>query len=111
TTLFTPTATTSIAGSAWTRHNLLLTVLDDVKSRVFVLTPSAAGEWKKDALGGAPEMSAVEAYPGDADRDDEVWLTVTGFLTPTTYMRVVVDDKSGAPKVIKQTPSFFDASP
>jgi hypothetical protein len=39
TVLFEPTATTSLSEYEWTRHHVLLNVLDDVKNRVYVLTP------------------------------------------------------------------------
>jgi prolyl oligopeptidase len=44
TVLFTPTPTTSLAGHDWTRHHLILNVLDDVKNRLTVLTPGP-GAW------------------------------------------------------------------
>ena len=41
TVLFEPTATTSLAGTTWTRHHLVVNVLDDVKNLLHVLTPPA----------------------------------------------------------------------
>lgn len=41
--LFAPTDTTSLAGSSWTKNHLVLNVLDDVKSRLSVLTPTDSG--------------------------------------------------------------------
>ena len=41
--LFEPTDTTSLAGSSWTKHHLVINVLDDVKNRLFVLTPGESG--------------------------------------------------------------------
>ncbi|WP_328587605.1 hypothetical protein [Serinibacter arcticus] len=43
TTLFAPTASTALVGAAWTRHHLVLNVLEDVKNRLEVLTPPAVG--------------------------------------------------------------------
>jgi prolyl oligopeptidase len=105
--LFTPTATTSLASHSWTRHHLILNVLDDVASRQDVLTP-ADGEWKRATLGGAPKLSAVEATGVDADASDDYFMTVTGFLTPTTLDFGTIG--RGAAKPIKKTPAFFDAN-
>src|SRR5690606_22081596 len=37
--LYLPTETTSLVGATWTRHHLVLNVLDDVTNRLEVLTP------------------------------------------------------------------------
>jgi prolyl oligopeptidase len=107
TVLFTPTETTSLASHSWTRHHLILNVLDDVASRQDVLTP-ADGEWKRTTLGGAPKLSAVEATGVDADASDDYFMTVTGFLTPTTLEFGTIG--RGAAKAIKKTPAFFEAN-
>ena len=53
--LIYPTATTSLAGYTWTRHYLILNILDNVASRLEVLTPAASGDWKRQRMsGGAP---------------------------------------------------------
>ncbi|HEY9480010.1 MAG TPA: hypothetical protein VIP79_07960, partial [Gemmatimonadaceae bacterium] len=47
TVLFQPDERSSLASYSWTRHHLILDVLDDVKSRLEVLTPGP-GEWKRE---------------------------------------------------------------
>ena len=107
--LFRPTATTSLAGYSWTRHHLILNILDDVASRMDVLTPAAAGgEWGRQPLTGAPKFSSVDVVDTDADNSDEYWLSVTGFLSPTSLERSVLG--AGALETIKREPAFFDAS-
>jgi prolyl oligopeptidase len=106
--LFTPSATTSLASHAWTRHHLILNLLDDVASRQEVLTPAPAGAWARTPLGGAPALSQVEVEGVDADESDAWFMTVTGFLTPTT---LAYGEIGGAPPTpLKHTPDFFDAS-
>lgn len=105
--LFTPSETTSLAGFSWTRHHLLLNILDDVASRQEVLTPTANG-WQRAPLAGAPALSTVSASGIDPDEDDSFFLTITGYLTPSTLARGVVG--GGEPEVLKQSPAFFDAS-
>ncbi|MBN8728360.1 MAG: S9 family peptidase [Xanthomonadales bacterium] len=108
TALFTPSGTTSLAGYSWTRHHLILNILDDVTSRQDVLTPSASGDWPRTALAGAPELSTVEVSGIDADESDAYFMIVTGYLTPSTLSRGVIGE--GTAKVLKESPSFFDAS-
>jgi prolyl oligopeptidase len=108
--LFTPTETASLASFAWTKSRLVLNVLDNVKSRLWVLTPGA-GEWPRtpfpvgDLAYGSTSVSAV-----DADENDQVWLTSTDFLTPTTLMLADVQRGPQSIETLKAMPSFFDAS-
>jgi len=110
TVLFTPTDTTSLDGYSWTRHRLIVNILDNVASRLEVVTPPAKdnGEWKRAPLGGAPALSTVSAAGVDADESDAYFLTVTGFLEPTTLYYGTLG--MGAAKPIKRAPAFFDAS-
>ena len=105
--LFTPSETTSLAGYSWTRHHLILDVLDNVVSRLEVLTPQA-GDWSRAKLGGAPAFSTITAGGIDADDSDAYFLTVSGYLAPTTLYYGVLDQGDAQP--IKQAPAFFDAS-
>jgi prolyl oligopeptidase len=108
--LFMPTETASLASFAWTKSRLVLNVLDNVKSRLWVLTPGA-GEWPRtpfpvgDLAYGSTSVSAV-----DADENDQVWLTSTDFLTPTTLMLADVQRGPQSIETLKAMPSFFDAS-
>ncbi|BBD80732.1 prolyl endopeptidase [Aerosticca soli] len=107
--LFQPDAHTALASFDWTRHHLILDVLDDVKSRLEVLTPPSAGnDWQRAPLAGAPAMSTVHVVDTDPDTIDEYWLTVTGFLTPPSLQRGVLGE--GEAETIKQSPAFFDAA-
>jgi len=108
--LFMPDAHTALAGYSWTQHHLILDVLDDVKSRLDVLTPptSGTGAWTREALPGAPKFSSITVVATDPDHSDEYWLTVTGFLDPPSLERGVLGGQ--AAEVIKREPGFFDAS-
>lgn len=108
TVLFTPDEHTSLAGHSWTRHHLILTVSHDVVSQIKVLTPAAAGAWKEDTLSGAPALSNMQAGGIDADETDEYFLTVSGFLQPTTLYYGTLGQ--GEREAIKHSPAFFDAS-
>jgi prolyl oligopeptidase len=107
--LFAPSGTTSLSNYSWTRHHLILDVLDDVVSRLEVLTPpSGAADWTRAPLGGAPALSTIEAGGVDADDGDAYFLTVSGFLAPTTLYYGTLGEAQAEP--LKQAPSFFDAS-
>ena len=110
TALFTPDAHTALAGYSWTQHHMILNVMDDVKTRLDVLTPPASGNgaWAHEALPGAPKFSTIAVVGTDPDHSDEYWLTVTGFLDPPSLERGVLGSEPA--KKIKQEPAFFDAS-
>ena len=104
--LFTPSDTTSLDGYTWTRSHLVLNVLEDVKSRLSVLTPGADG-WKTSAFVGAPAIGTVGVGAVDSDESDAVWMTVTDYLTPTTLALAEIGQQ---PEVLKSNPAYFDAS-
>ncbi|TNC18354.1 S9 family peptidase [Georgenia sp. 311] len=117
--LHAPTPTTALIGGTWTRHHLVLNVLDDVTNRLEVLTPPAGdGPWERRPLDlatsatgwHAPRLATVSAGAIDPDESDALWLTVSGFLTPTTLARLDLDE-SGAVvglEPLKALPAFFD---
>lgn len=104
--LFTPTATTALSGHEWTRHHLVLNVLDDVKNRLYVMTPED-GNWKREVMPGAPEIGTVSVSAVDDGTSDDVFMTVSGYLTPTTLYHGAL---TGEKKALKHMPDFFDAS-
>jgi prolyl oligopeptidase len=105
TVLFTPSETTSLEGSTWTKNKLVLNVLDDVKSRLEVLDPAQG--WKATPFAGSGGIGTLYARAVESDESDDLWLTETGFLTPTTLSLW----KSGLePEALKSNPAFFNAS-
>jgi prolyl oligopeptidase len=106
TVLFEPTDSTALDGYSWTRHHLILNVMDNVVNKLEVLTPQD-GAWKREGLGGAPALSTISASGIDADQGDDYFLTVSGFLQPSTLYYGSLG--GGEPQAIKHSPSFFDA--
>ena len=104
--LFEPTERTSLESFTWTKHHLVLNVLEDVKNRLSVLTPGADG-WKREPFAGAPAFGTLGVSAVDADNSDAVWLTATDYLTPST---LAIANVGEAPQVLKTMPTFFDAS-
>ncbi|MCV2394052.1 prolyl oligopeptidase family serine peptidase [Actinotalea sp. M2MS4P-6] len=109
TLLFVPTASTSLAGLTWTRHHLLLTVLDDVRTTVVALTPpdlpEVAAAWSPVAVPGLPELGTVAVRAVDRYESDDVWQVTTGFTTPATLSVATV---GAEPRELKSAPAFFD---
>lgn len=104
--LFAPTERTSLASFTFTRHHLVLNVLEDVKNKLSVLTPEQ-GAWKKSEFVGAPKFGTLGVAAVDADESDAVWLTATDYLTPSTLSLAEIGK---APEQLKSMPAFFDAS-
>ncbi|GAA1645075.1 prolyl oligopeptidase family serine peptidase [Georgenia ruanii] len=120
--LYAPTATTSLAGASWTRHHLVLNILDDVTNRLEVLTPpagAAPGPWRRRPLdlgeathGAVPALATIAVGAVDPDEEDALWLTTSGFLSPTTLSRLDLDADGATVGVerLKSLPAFFDAT-
>ena len=53
--LFAPSERVSLAGHQPTRHHVLLATLDNIKSRIHVLTPGQGG-WTRTELAGLPDL-------------------------------------------------------
>ncbi|MDQ3270210.1 MAG: prolyl oligopeptidase family serine peptidase [Pseudomonadota bacterium] len=111
TVLFEPSGTASLSGIDWTASHLVLNVLDDVKSRLSVLTPPAAGSgepaWARSEFVGAPDFGTLGVSAVDEDESDAVWLTAADYLTPST---LALAEIGKPPEVLKTMPTFFDAS-
>lgn len=103
--LFEPTANSSLASAVWTRNHLVLNVLEDVKNRLTVLTPGANG-WQRSAFAGAPEIGTVNVSAVDSDESDALWMTASGYTTPTTLYLAEIGKQ---PEALKTMPRFFDA--
>lgn len=103
--LFEPSASTAFVSLTPTKNHLILNVLDDVKNRLYVLTHRDGG-WSREALRGAPAFGTVSVAAVDAEESDDYFLTVTGFLTPTSLMLGGIGRE---PELLKQLPAFFNA--
>ena len=107
TVLFEPDRHHSLASATWTRKHLLLNILEDVKSRVTVLTPQSSGPWRREPLVGAPALGSISLSAVDEDHSDDYWMTVSSFLMPTSLS---LGSVGSAPSTLKQLPAFFDVS-
>jgi prolyl oligopeptidase len=104
--LFAPTENTSLASSGATKDYYFINVLEDVKNRIYVLTPGKDG-WKREPLVGAPAFGTVSISAVDAEESNDYFMTVTDYLTPTSLLMGTIGK---TPEKLKQLPAFFDAS-
>ncbi len=109
--LFEPTPRTSLVGYDPTRNHLLLTTLDNVRSRLFVLSHQN-GSWRKRSLAGVPDVATASVAAIDDLESDEFFLTTATPLEPTTlsFGEVRTDGSSGEPEGLKQSPAYFKAA-
>jgi prolyl oligopeptidase len=103
--LFEPTARTALQSWSATRNTIVLDVLDNVRSRLWVMTPGDGG-WRRQEI-ALPSLGAANARPVDRFTSDQVFITYQDFLTPPTLFIGAATDPVQA---LKSMPAFFDAS-
>ena len=117
TVLFEPTTSASLAGSTWTRHHLVLNVLEDVTHRLHVLTPPdvpvAGAPWARSPFPVSGELLSVGVGSVDVVDSDDVWVVTTGYLTPATLSRGTVGSPGTDPDAVvpAATPTPLKAAP
>ena len=110
TALFTPTATRSLEAYGTTRGTVLLTVLDNVTSRLEEWRPEA-GAWQRRDV-AAPSVLTLSASPlhdpllSDDPWAEHYWLGLGGYLTPSALQLGRTGQDAAEP--VKALPAFFD---
>src|SRR5262249_41811547 len=104
--VFEPTERKSFDGFSRLKNFFLLNELDNVRNRVYVLTRKD-GAWNREELPGAPKLSTVGVSAIDPDESDDYFMTVTGYLTPTSLYLGTAG--KGPAEKIKSLPAFFKA--
>ena len=107
--LFEPTPRTSLVGWVGTRHHLLLSTLDNVRSRVSVLS-FGGGTWHQAPLPGVPEFGTATVSPVDEIESDDYFLVTSSPTEPSTLAMGLAAATPREPERLKQTPAFFDAT-
>jgi prolyl oligopeptidase len=107
TLVFAPTPRQAVDGVATTRDRLLVTYTDNVRGRAAIYTPTGAAGWSMRPV-ALPDNVSI-GLASTTDRSDRAFLTVTGFLTPTSLWTI---DAAGtaAPAQVRTTPARFDAT-
>jgi prolyl oligopeptidase len=103
--LFRPTSRRFLQSISPTKNTILLNLLDNVESRIFVVRREG-DRWVTAPIPGLPRFSDSSAGAVDARDSDDYFLTTKGFLAPTTLSLGTAG--SGEPQPLKRMPSFFD---
>ncbi len=104
--LFEPTERSALQNFSVTKNYIVLNVLENVQNKIWALRWDNTN-WIKTAI-NAPQKATINTYAFDADRDDRIFLDVSGFLTPSSLMLNHIG--SDQFETLKQAPKFFDAS-
>jgi prolyl oligopeptidase len=102
--LFEPGERVSLDGVASTRNHILYTTLDNVRGRLYRLTPGEGG-WEKEEI-ELPGMGTV-GLGSTSDAGDAFFFTYQDFLTPSS-LHLVRD--GAAPERVKSSPAWFDTT-
>lgn len=100
-----PNARQSVEQVQTTRNKLVVGLLDNVKGAAKVFTHGPKG-WTAQTL-GLPANSSIGLGSSD-DKNDRIFITVTGYLAPTTYW--LADAATLKIEQVKASPARFDAS-
>ena len=104
--LFAPGPRQSVDGVTVTKGRVIASVYDNVRGRAMVFARQG-GAWSQRTLPLPDNASITVASATEAS--DTAYLSVTGFLEPTTLWRVEAAG-TGAPTQVKAMPARFDAS-
>jgi prolyl oligopeptidase len=105
--LFTPGERVSLASITPTRNHVIVATLDEVKSRLAVLTPGASG-WTQAPMAGLPEFGELSVRAIDSEESDDYFLGVNDFVMPPSLLAGTLG--GSAPKLLKSAPAFFDVT-
>jgi prolyl oligopeptidase len=100
--LFEPTERVSLDGVGTTADDLLYSTLDNVRGRLYRLTPGDDG-WAEEEI-ELPGLGTV-GIGSTSDVDNSFFFYYTDFLTPSSLYFVA---DGGQPVVAKESPSWFD---
>ncbi len=105
TVVFAPTQQEFLEGVSVAHSRVLVTTLEKVQGRAYIYAPGAGG-WTKQRL-PLPDNVAVSVASTN-ETDDRFFLSVVGFLTPTTLY--FGDAAKGTLTLAKSEPPRFDGS-
>ncbi len=104
--IFVPGPRQSLDEVAVTKDRIVASIEDNVRGRVLSFTDGAGG-WKSTRL-DLPDNAAT-GIVSTSIANNQIFLSVTGFLTPSSVWFADLD-AGGKPAMLKQSPPRFDAS-
>ena len=106
--LFEPTPRTSLVAFTATRHRILLTTLDTVRSRIETVA-FRDGDWRHEPVRGVPEIGTATAAAIDEYESDEFFLITADPVQPTKLSLASAVEPAREPERLKQSPAFFES--
>jgi len=110
--LFAPTLSESLEASCGTRNFLVLTILEDVKTKL-MFWEYKDGAWINRGVEKGLGMESVSLSAVEADHSDDLWVTVFGYTRPSSLFLTTVEDlcagKLPSMQPLKSLPAFFNA--
>lgn len=103
TPVFLPSRGTSLQGLTFTQNFAILSLLDNVASRI-VAVPLGRWSEHRTVLDGLATIGVTGTSPL---RDDEIWLTTASFDTPSKLLHGHI---GGELTEVKHAPALFDAT-
>ena len=109
TPLFSPSDTCSLEGDTSSKSYIILSVLDNVRSELrFWHYDGKAKAWKLKHTYAGANFSSVHASSVNGDKVDDIWLTSSSYIQPTTYA-IGHADAPSKHQPIKALPSMYKA--
>lgn len=111
--LYTPTETSSLLDVASTATGVVLTILDNVKTRIFFAAdPHVAddgGRWELvEVTPKVTEFASVAIGAVDPFESGDIWMIVSDFLTPSSLYHGHVSTKELKVRKVHAEPERFD---
>ncbi len=100
-----PGARESVESINATRNKLVVALYENVRGAAYVYTPNPSGEWARTRL-DLPQNATV-GLGSASEQDDRIFVSVAGYLTPSTLS--LVDAATGQMAEVKSIPAKFDA--
>lgn len=107
--LFEPAPRRALQGLFWAAGKLVLSILDELKPRFEICTPSGTS-WSRKALSGLPQIGVVDVWPLDrhpSESNGDLLANVQDPLTPPSLL--LIERGAESPVVLKQAPKTFTA--
>ncbi|MBR0707858.1 prolyl oligopeptidase family serine peptidase [Bradyrhizobium liaoningense] len=107
--LFEPAPRRAVQGFFWAAGRLVLSILDELRPRFEICTPSAAG-WSRETLPGLPQIGVVDVWALDrhaSESNGDLLANVQDPLTPPSML--LIQRGVASPTVLKQAPKTFTA--
>ncbi|MBR1179763.1 S9 family peptidase [Bradyrhizobium sp. KB893862 SZCCT0404] len=107
--LFEPAPRRAIQGFFWVAGRLVLSILDELRPRFEICTPSAT-TWSRETLPGLPQIGVVDVWALDrhaSESNGDLLANVQDPLTPPSLL--LMERGVASPTVLKQAPKTFTA--